>query len=386
MTNKSGQAAGIGVRPAYRENTVQLRETSFDDYSRITGVLARNGLHTRTFDHWARLWTENPAYQSRGGPIGWVLETGKGEIVGTIANIPGRYRLRGQDVISASAADWAVDEPYRRYSLMLLEALTRQRGVDLLLCTTVSVASEPAFQPFGWTKVPAGTWDAADYWITNYQGFVAAALKRKRIPLARTAAFAVSGALYCIDRCRSGVAGRNNQISVECCSQIDGRFDELWSNLESARPETLMAVRTRDALGFCLKSMLSTNTGWVLACSEAGKMVGYAIFERDDNQKHAFTRVRTVDLQALPGHERALQSAFFWMSQKCRQQRVHVIENPGCWLGLAGLPGLGPARRRKLPSWSFYYKALKPGLAEELKAAHRWRPSLLDGDSSLGTK
>jgi hypothetical protein len=39
--------------------------------------------------------------------------------------------------------------------------------------------------------------------------------------------------------------------------------------------------------------------------------------------------------------------------------------------------------RRDLPSWLYFYKANDSDLAEKLKNAAVWEPSLFDGDSSL---
>jgi hypothetical protein len=371
------------MAPAQAASAPRIREASFDDYPEIAALLARNGLKARSFDDWAGLWRGNPVYERRGGPLGWVLETPDGGLVGTIGNIPGAYRFQGRELISASASDWAVDQSYRRYSLALLDLLNRQPGVDLLLCSTVSAASEPAYPPFRWSRVPAGCWNSSDFWITNYTGFSKAVSKMRGLPMPDMASYPVSAALFCLDRLGRSAGAQKTAVAIQPCTEVDGRFDEFWGQLEREQPNILLAVRTRETLAWHFRRMLRNKGGWLLACSVHGHMVGYATFERHDNPARSLTRVLTTDFQALRGHEPALQSAFRWMLRKCHQDRIDVIENPGCWLDLAGVPRLRAARRRTLPSWSFYYRALDRSLGEELKDSRVWRPSLFDGDVSL---
>src|SRR5437870_4756580 len=92
-----------GVRapsqPKRAATSLKIRETAFEDYHAITALQVRNGLVTRSFEDWAALWKQNPVYQRIHGdwPIGWVLETEDGSIVGSIGNIPMAYHFRGKE-------------------------------------------------------------------------------------------------------------------------------------------------------------------------------------------------------------------------------------------------------------------------------------------------
>src|SRR5262249_292613 len=149
------------------------------------------------------LWRSNPAMpQSARWPIGWVLQEG-GRIVGAIGNIPAAYYLGSRRLSAAMACDWAVDPPYRTHSLALLQRLSRQRGVDLLLCTAVSPQSEPGFRPLGWSRVPAGRWDSVAFWITNHRSFARVVLRTKHIPAAGILRYPLAAGLFCCDRLKS---------------------------------------------------------------------------------------------------------------------------------------------------------------------------------------
>src|SRR5205814_3402678 len=90
-----------------------LREASFDDYKSIADLHGRNGLMIRSGEDWRALWEANPAFQEHPGPIGWVLETARGEIVGSLGNIPALYEMNGRKLRAAVTCGWAVDPPYR---------------------------------------------------------------------------------------------------------------------------------------------------------------------------------------------------------------------------------------------------------------------------------
>src|SRR5438552_16532723 len=115
-----------------------LREASFDDYESIAALHARNGLMIRSGENWRALWETNPAFQEHPGPIGWVFETGRGEIVGSLGNIPALYELNGRKLRVAVTCGWVVDPAYRRHSAKLLLQAQTQINVDLLISTTVS--------------------------------------------------------------------------------------------------------------------------------------------------------------------------------------------------------------------------------------------------------
>jgi hypothetical protein len=374
--------------PYPREGSTQtaprIREASVGDYPGIAAVLARNRLGVKPFDDWKNLWQENPAWKDRSWPIGWVLELADGGIVGTIGNVPAAYRLHGRDLLSASAGDWAVDEPYRRYSLALLDRLTKQPGVDLLLCSTVSPASEPAYPAFRWSRIPAGKWDSSDFWITNYTGFARAAAEMKALPLSGLIRYPAAAALFFADRAHSRAAERHDAaFEIEPCSTFDARFDEFWRELERENPDVLLGVRTREALRWHFRDLLRAGRAWIFSCSRRGRMVAYAIFDRLDSPALNLKRVRTIDFQALRGNEPAVRSLFLHALRKCRERGIDSLESPGCWLESAGVPRVPGVRRRGLPSWSFYYKATGKELAGELKDPNVWRPSLFDGDVTL---
>src|SRR5215212_11651757 len=83
----------------------RIRNAVFEDYGRIAALQARNGLAVKSYEDWRALWGANPIYKQKGGdwPIGWVLETTRGEIVGSISNIPLAYQFQGRELLTVTS-------------------------------------------------------------------------------------------------------------------------------------------------------------------------------------------------------------------------------------------------------------------------------------------
>jgi hypothetical protein len=363
---------------------LRIREASVEDHGQITALQLRNGMEVRTFEDWVELWRNNPVCQCQAEvPIGWVLESG-GEVVGWIGNIPLAYHFRGHDLRAATAYSWVVDGRYRAYSIPLLGRFLRQKNIDLLVFNTVSSSAEPLYRSLGLSKMPAGSWNQSAFWITNYRDFSRSVLKRQSIPLAPAFRYLVSGALFCRDAFEmSWRGGHRSASSVELCSAFDSRFDEFWEELKRQNDNTLLAVRTQETLQWHFRGALLRGEAWILTASQGSRLVAYAIFDRQDNVPLALKRVRLVDFQALHGAEEALRPALCWMLDKCRQDKIGVLEVIGSWADRPNLPQIPGSYRRTLPSWMYYYKAAEKQLSETLKDPGVWAPSSFEGDASL---
>jgi hypothetical protein len=113
-------------------------------------------------------------------------------------------------------------------------------------------------------------------------------------------------------------------------------------------------------------------------------IVAYALFDRRDNSHFGLRRVRLIDFQCRENDTGEIFGALLsWALHKCREVGVHMLENVGRWLEAGELIDRYVPYRRKLPAWSYYYRANRPELAESLKPASAWSPSLFDGNASL---
>jgi hypothetical protein len=372
------------------KRAVRIRPATFEDYAPISAVEKRNGLVIRSREEWIALWAENPAYRGLQGhwDIGWVMETPASEIVGTFSSVPLAYRFNGADLRAAIGVGWAVDVPYRAYSIWLLQSFLKQRKVDLFVSTTTSPEAEPVLQFLKWSPAPVGQWRKSCFWITGHRGFLNAALHKKNIHLPGWISSPAAALWSGLDRLRNAAFSRGGSCSalaVERCTTFDERFEEFWKTLEHGNRNVLLAVRSSETLQWHFRSALARNDLWIVTAAKNGTLVGYAVFDREDKPRSGLRRARLVDFVALESEEDVLRSLLCWMLDRCSKQNIHMIEVFGCWLDRPELAGVRFPYQRTLPSCLYYYYTPDQKLREALSSKSVWRPSSFDGDASLGT-
>jgi hypothetical protein len=360
-----------------------IRQAVFSDYPQIVDLESRYGLGTRSYQEWSHLWLGNPAYRKRPNwPIGWVIEDSNRRLVGSLGNIPLEYTFEGNPILANTGRGLVADPAYRSACLLLLDRLINHSTADLYLNNTVGVDAAASFQLFDCPRVPAGAWDRAAFWITCYGEFSERLLRRFVGRAAKPLSYPVSAAAFLKDALRPA-ALRENDVAVEPCSAFDDRFDEFWHALKAKFPRLLLAVRTRETLDWHFKYALENQHLWIVTVRDASRLAAYAIFERKDGAAGYLRRVRLVDFQALDGGTALLGPILRCALRRCRQERIHVLENVGRWLGRREFIASAAPYRRAFPVWIYYYRANLPGLARSLADPSVWAPSLYDGDATL---
>lgn len=370
---------------AARESRPKIREATFEDYGQVSALQLRNGLTTKAYADWSALWNGNPAYEQSGlrSPIGWVLETSRGQLGGFVGNLPLAYHFKGRCLLAATAYSWSVDPQYRGHSVALLDRFLRQKDVDLFVCATINAAAETVYRALGFSRVPVGTWDRAAFWITGYRGFARCILQAAPIHLPQVLANPLAAVLYARDTLLGRLTNGDLGCEIKLCSGFDSRFDDFWESLKRENVNRLLAVRTRETLEWHFRCSLNQGRTWILAVSKRGRLVAYAIFDRQDHSTLPLKRLRFADFQALRGFEPALGPVLEWMLRHCRDTGIHVAENVGCWLERLPVPGFYAPYHRQMKSWMFYYRASEPALSHCLQDPTVWTPSSFDGDASL---
>jgi hypothetical protein len=368
------------LRPTHVRNAV------LGDYHRLSALQKRNAIPETPHERWVELCLGNPAAKEleSSPPIGWVLETADDEIVGFIGNIPLGYRLNGRSISAAAGSSWVVDPEYRGYSMLILDRLIKQRGVDLLVFTTVAPNVEPLLNSFQFARVPMGSWNRSAFWVTRYMGFSNSILRTKSLRFGGVLEYPLAGVLFCRDALRRVPEPRvTSNYAVEQCRNFDVRFDEFWEELKNQNRDVLLAVRTREALAWHFQSALSRGRAWILTASQGQRLVAYAAFDRQDKPALGLKRVRVVDFQALNGSEDALPLLLSSALSNCRRQHIDMMEVIGDWLNQPKFPKIVAPYQRTLSSWIWYYKAKDAQLQKALREPRVWAPSSFDGDSSL---
>jgi hypothetical protein len=364
----------------------KLRKASFEDYPQIVALQIANDLPTKSYEEWKHLWINNPAYTQLQAtlPIGWVLESEDKRVVGYLGNIPLFYELDGQRLLASAAHAWAVDTPYRGYSLWLLDQYFSQKTVELFLNATVGPKAADSFGVFESLPVPVGEWDHSAFWITRYQGFLASWLAMKSVPLARAFGYVLSVGPFLKDTLvKRQSRPRKTGGAVQRCIELDGRFDIFWEALRKANPHVLRAVRTRQMLEWHFRYAFYNDRAWIVTAGQDSVITAYSIFVRYDNPRVGLKRLRLVDFQTLDGNTALLEPMLSWALERCRKEGIHMLESIGFCTDKNRVISHIVPYKRKLPSWLYFYKTRDQSLAEKLSDPNAWDPSQFDGDASL---
>jgi hypothetical protein len=169
---------------------------------------------------------------------------------------------------------------------------------------------------------------------------------------------------------------------VKACPGFDDRFDGLWEDLKRNNPHLLLGVRTREVLDWHFKNAALHNRLSIITVVDGPRLAAYAIFDRRDSPRYCLRRMRLVDFQSRDGSTVLLAPMIAWALNKYRDEGLHLLEITGSWLEKGELLEAAPYWRH-LATWTYFYRANNPKLAEELKDRRSWSPSLLDGDASL---
>lgn len=365
-----------------RAHDVQLREARFSDHAAIAALESAQGLKPKPVDEWRALWADNPAFKEMDSwPIGWVLETADGKIVGCLCNLPLPYVFRKQKLLIATGRGWAVDEQYRNYALLLMDEYFKQSRVNLFLNTTVNAQAAEAFGVFGSSRVPVGDWSRAAFFVTRYRAFAESALRIKRIALPRLLSYPTALGLYIKEQLTARRLPRKD-VPVQFSRQFDEHFDAFWAAL-SERSDALLAVRSHAVLNWHFSASLSKNELWVITVSQNGALQAYGIFQQRDEPQFGLKRMRLVDFQALHSKADFCAAILRRALEEAKRQGIHALEHVGCDLENTRVFDDFAPYRRNLPGWSTFYLTEDTELAQSLGDPRAWSPSSYDGDSSV---
>jgi hypothetical protein len=335
-----------------------LRPARLEDYEKIRQLGLSFSLTIPLEEDWRNLWLNNPLRERADElPLGWVLETAGGEMVGTMGTVLVPYSLGGNQLVSAVSRAWFVKPEYRSFALQLMDQYLNQPGVDLFINNAVSVPALEAFKRFC-SPIPLGCWDCASYWEPS-------------------------------DIPGSPAAGLSD---VETVDRFDASFDEFWLELVRHNPATLLAERTVRTLAWHYAASQRRGRLWILTLAQQTKLKAYMTLVRQDR---AFElpalaadgsplrpSIRLADFQTLEPERDFLSPLLNAALARCAAEGL-VLEHLG-----RGVPKMrrldeSAPRIKRLENWKFFYAAAHPKLAATLESAAVWDPSAYDGDASF---
>lgn len=358
-----------------------LREMRLEDYGAIRKLALENCVAISSVEDWEYRWLQNPVWRSFNGalPIGWVLETEGGEIVGSMESVPVRYTLRGNDLVSAASALWCVSAPYRGFALQLLAEYFAQ-PVDLFISTTAGPDAVESLKHMC-DPVPEGRWDMTACFVVHPRSFSETALRRFRVPLATQLSYPISGVLRLAKALSSkGLPAAPKDVAFEAAAGFDSRFDVFWDELVRQNPERLMADRSSAALSWHFARALRTQRLWIFTATRRQRLVGYCIFAENpvDPKNMYLMDYQSVDDEAdlLPGFIRIAL-------RRGAAEGVSTLKHIGTELPRFAAFDKYASYQRRMECWTFFFSAADQKLDAELHHPHLWDPSAYDGDASL---
>jgi hypothetical protein len=364
--------------------TPKLRVARLEDSDLIRRLEMAHFGTTQPLDEWRSLWLENPLWPrlSDRWPIGWLLEDHAGCVVGSLLNIPTLYHFRGRELINATGRAWAVETAFRGYAMWLLDEYYHQPGVDLFVNNTINRLAEESHHGYA-TRIPLGEWDIVSYWVTGYRGFAREVLQRLRIPLPAMLSAPAAACLWLRDALRGKrLPAATRGVDFEAVSQFDSRFDDFWQQLVRQYPGKLLAARDTKTLTWHYATLQRRGRLWVYTAARNGQLRAYCVLKRQGGSD-PIRRMRLVDYQTLEGDAGLLAGMLRAALKRCVEENMYVLEHLG--LGLPGLETLDRCApyRRKWPHWPYYFHAVDPAIAAELRLPDAWNPSMYDGDGSF---
>jgi len=355
---------------------VRIRPATLADTQAIGQVQKRNGMGDLDPVAWRSRWEAFPFVpEFRDIPIGWVLETAQGAVVGVLENVHSRFEFGGRPIKGVVAAGWAVDPEFRSNALTLMTTFLRQKGVDLSLIVSASPTTERLLTAMKIARIPVPDYGSPCFWAVNNRAFAKAALIRRSIPGAALLAWPAGLALFASSLFRGSGRGRETS-AVRRLPGFDERFDGLWQSLNSGATR-LRAVRTKAALEWRFRTELRHGGAAILAAEQEGMLLGYAVIVRRDGADLGMQVIDVVDIQAINDDPVTMRDLFLASIRIARQESADAVKfMSGTPAKRAPADALRPYTYR-LPIWQLYFKAA-PELSAALSTADSWDISVFD--------
>jgi hypothetical protein len=381
------QAESVGSTPAQVSGVLQ-REVQFSDFEAVAALKTRLGLSSDSLENWQRIWRDNAAVQFASSPpcMGWVLEVNS-RVVGYLGSVPLLYRLGDRRLLAATASGFAVEAPYRAFSIGLLAAFYRQKNIDLFLNTTAIESVGQLAMSFQAQRLPQEDYDTVLFWILDPRKFLGAVAKKfgQSSSVAAMGAMLGSFVIRMTEICRGGrpkSAPSKFKISEILVSEIGADFERLWLGI-LAESNRLLANRDPTQLRWHFMVPKDRRDTRVLRCELQSRLVGYAVVQSETDPKTGLRRCLLSDMLVEDDDPEAVKSLGVAAYNFAKKFECHVLEILGFPTSVRQVFLQWKPFTRKYPACPFYFKARDRELQGILAAESSWYASPFDGDTTL---
>ena len=354
----------------------RIRPSTLDDLEAIKAVSVRNGMPGFDTEERRTWWQSHPfRAEFEDVPLGWVLESDSGGIVGTLTNVHMMYELDGVRFRCCIASSWAVDAAHRKFSLLLMRAFFNQKHVDVCLNDSASRQTSQILTAIKISRIPSPDFDLSYLWITRRRAFAAAVLRHKKIPAAGWLSYPVSLALWANDL---RTFGRRRHLSN--LKQLDG-FDDafgVFSEKLRKEPGRLRAIRSVDVLNWYFGSGLRNRDVTILGAFRERALAGYVVLLTNVRQHLGLRQFVIADLQALDDSPEVILDLLTAAVDATREQKLDALEWQGWNSAKREIALSTHPKSYRYPDWPLFYKAINRDLATELASSGVWDLSPFD--------
>lgn len=335
-------------------------------------------MSTGSRERWLALWDDHPYRDDFAGVArGFVLEV-DGSIVGTISTLWAKYCFMGREWRVGIAGNAAVDHSHRSGSIRLFGEQLLQPGIDLYVNGSASATASKIMEALKVCRIPQADNDVCLLWAANGHRVAQAGLARRRVPLARVAAWPVGAGLRVATSVKLRRAGRAG-YPVSVCAEFSDEFDRLWALLrrDSTR---LLGFRDSAMLRWRYAHHIGAGAAVLLTVRRDGSLAGYAILVRRHHARAGVGAYGVHDFQCVDEDPDLAASLLSAAVSEARRASLDVVE----WMGFSGFKRAIAERscllRYHLEYWQAYYHARDGGLKEALKSPTPWDFSPYDSD------
>lgn len=359
------------------EPGIRVRPAEWKDLEAIGQVTNRNALGQMDPLIWRETWDAYPfAGEFRDIPVGWVLETADGKVVGNLSNVRMLYELGGKRLRGTIASAWAVDAEYRGQSLRLMTAFFRQKGIDLWLNVSANPTTAQVLTAMKIPRIPIPDYGAPCLWALRPLAFARAALAQRSVAGAAWLAPPAGLALAIGDFVRRSGRGRPSS-PMRRLQKFDDRFDLLCEAIQ-AESTRLRAVRNRAVLEWRFRAEIRERRIAIVVSEKGGALAGYAVLVRRGGSELPMTMYDVADLQALGDDPKTIRDLLLGSIAAARDDGMDAIKF------MSGTPAkrspVAPLRPHSytLPFWQQYFRAATPELTAALGTPDAWDFSLFE--------
>jgi hypothetical protein len=224
------------------------------------------------------------------------------------------------------------------------------------------------------------------YWVLDASGFLRAGLRKKGRSGVAAWTGGVLGAVALNVQMR--LTGRRpfaplQDVTPITVDEIDDAFDDLWARKLNEYPRRLLAGRNAETLKWYFGLSENSPETRFLCCRRDGRLEGYLALVREDAPAIGLKRLKVADLFVAGDDRDTVDALLAGAYEYGLAKRCHVLEVIGLPQNLRALAQAHKPFSRQMPTFPFFFKALREDLKSPLAAADGWYVTAYDGDTAL---